>query len=188
MIPEYFALIGSFIASTGGFYYLYCTIKGTVQPNRITWFFWGAFPMIAFAAQIAQGVDLIAWATFVAGLTPFLVVFASYLNPQASWQIQKIDYVFALIAIVGVILWQVTDNANLALTFALLADLAVALPTVIKSYQFPDTEDWRAYMLSAAGFLIAILAVQEWLYENYIFVLYLFLINFLLAILALRKS
>ncbi len=186
MIPEYFALIGSVIASSGGFYYLYCTIKGTVQPNRMTWFFWGAFPMIAFVAQLSQGVELIAWATFASGLTPILIVLASYLNPKAYWQIQKSDYLFALIAIIGVVLWQVTDNANLAITFALLADLAVALPTITKSYTNPDSESPLAFVLSTVGFLLAIAAVQSWTYESAAFVVYLAFINGLIAALLLR--
>ena len=79
MIPEYFAIVGSIFASLGGYYYLYCTIKGTVQPNRMTWFFWGAFPMIGFFAQLSQGVGLVAWATFFGGLPPFFIVIASSL-------------------------------------------------------------------------------------------------------------
>jgi hypothetical protein len=188
MIPEYFALVGSLIASTGGFYYLYCTIKGTVQPNRMTWFFWGAFPMIAFAAQMAQGVELIAWATFVAGLTPFLIVIASYFNPKAYWQIQKTDYLFALIAIIGVVLWQVTDNPNVALTFALLADFAVALPTIVKSFTNPETESPLAYALSTFGLLIAMSAIQDWSYESGAFVVYLAAINGFIALLLVRRS
>ena len=154
MIPEYFALVGSLFASTGGFYYLYCTIKGTVQPNKITWFFWGAFPMIAFAAQYAQDVGFVLWATFAAGFTPFLIVVAASFNKDAYWEIKTQDYLFAAIGVVGVILWQITDEPNLALTFALLA---------------------------------AFMSVQVWTYENYAFVLYLFLVNTLIMMLAARK-
>ena len=142
--------------------------------------------MIAFVAQLSQGVELIAWATFASGLTPILIVLASYLNPKAYWQIQKGDYLFALIAIIGVVLWQVTDNANLAITFALLADLAVALPTITKSYTNPDSESPLAFVLSTVGFLLAIAAVQSWNYESAAFVVYLAAINGLIAALLLR--
>lgn len=187
MLPEYFNIIASGIASLGGLYYLYCTIRGTVKPNRVTWFFWGAFPIIAFAAQFSQGVGLISWVTLAAGLPPLLVVVASYWNPEAYWEIKKSDYVFAAIAILSIILWQITDNANLALTFALLADLAAGLPTVVKSYKYPGTESWIAYGLSALGFVIALLTVDEWLYENVAFAIYLLVMNTLLTILALRR-
>jgi hypothetical protein len=51
MLPEYCAIIGAIIGSLGGFYYLYETIAGKAQPNRITWLLWGIFPMVIFAAQ-----------------------------------------------------------------------------------------------------------------------------------------
>lgn len=188
MIPEYFAVIASIFASCGGLYYLYCTIKGTVQPNRVTWFFWGAFPMIAFFAQLHQGVGLIAWATFFGGLAPFLIVGASFFNKKAYWEIKKVDYLFAGIALIGLVLWQVTDNANYALTFSILADLAVAIPTIIKSYAHPDSESPIAYGVSALGFFIATLAIQEWNYESSAFIVYLVFINATLTLLLLRRK
>ena len=187
MLPEHFALVGSAFASTGAIFYLYCTIKGTVKPNKITWFFWGAFPMIAFSAQFAQEAGFIMWVSFAAGFTPFLIVVAASFNQDAYWEIKKQDYLFATIGIAGLILWQITDKPNVALTFAILADLAVAWPTIAKSYTNPETENWKAFSLGSVGFLIALLSVQVWTYENYAFVLYLFILNTLIMILAARK-
>ena len=55
-------------------------------------------------------------------------------------------------AIVGLILWAITDEPNLAILFSLLADLLAGLPTVIKSYRHPRSESWLAYAISAVGF------------------------------------
>ncbi len=187
MLPEYFAVIGSVIATTGGIYYAYLTFKGRVKPNKVTWLFWGAFPMIAFAAQLSQGVGLVAWATFVAGVPPVLVLVGSFFNKDAYWQTRSIDYGFAVAGLLSVVVWQVTNIPNIAYTFALLADLLVALPTVLKTYQSPETENWKAYGVSALGFLLAVLAVREWTYDNYAFVVYLFLLNLGLAVLAARR-
>lgn len=187
MLPEYFAVIGSVIASTGGIYYAYLTFKGRVKPNKITWFFWSAFPMIAFAAQLSQGVGLVAWATFVAGAPPVLVLIGSLFNKDSYWGTRTIDYWFAVAGILSVIVWQATNTPNIAFTFALIADLLVALPTILKTYQFPETESWKAYGVSAFGFLLAVLAVHEWTYEHYAFVVYLFLLNLGIAVLAARR-
>jgi hypothetical protein len=187
MLPEYFAVIGSVIASMGGIYYAYLTFKGQVRPHRVTWFFWSAFPMIAFAAQLSQRVGLVAWATFVAGTPPVLVLIGSLFNKEAYWRINNIDYWFAVAGTLSVVAWQVTNIPNIAFTCALLADLLVALPTLIKTYQFPETENWKAYAVSAFGFLLAVLAVHEWTYENFAFVVYLFLLNLTIAVIAARR-
>jgi hypothetical protein len=143
--------------------------------------------MIAFVAQLSEGVGLVAWATFVAGVPPFLVLIGSLFNKDAYWQTRRIDYWFAGAGLLSVVAWQVTDIPNIAFTFSLLADLLVALPTIIKTYQYPETENWQAYAVSAFGFLLAMLAVPEWTYANSAFVVYLFLLNLSIAVLAARR-
>ena len=188
MLPEYFAVIGAIVGSIGGFYYLYETIIGKAKPNRVTWLLWGLFPMIIFAAQRAQGVEGLSWASFVAGFTPILILLASFLNKEAYWKTQPRDYYLMAAAVAGIVLWALTDNPILAILFALVADLLAGVPTVIKSYRHPETESWIAYAISTLGFGIGVLAIQTFTFENYAFICYLFLMNGLLALLASRKS
>lgn len=187
MIPEYFAVIGAIIASVGGFYYLYETLKGRTQPNRITWLLWGIFPMITFIAQRVQGVEGLSWATFVAGFTPFLVFGASFLNKKAYWKSRKVDYYLLVAAVIGILLWAITDNANLAILFALLADFFAAVPTIIKCYKHPESESWVAYCISFFGFGLGLLTISVFSFENVAFILYLTLVNGLMAALSFRK-
>jgi hypothetical protein len=186
MLPESFAIIGAIIGSLGGLYYLYETIVGTTQPNRITWLLWGVFPMVIFVAQRAQGVEGLSWASFVAGLTPLLIVAASFLNKDAYWRSEPRDYYLMAGAIIGIVLWAITDDPNLALLFALLADMLAGVPTLIKSYRHPRSESWIAYAISAVGFGISFLAVQTYNFENTAFVAYLFAMNGACAVLASR--
>ena len=90
-------------------------------------------------------------------------------------------------AVAGIVLWALTDDPNLAILFALVADLLAGLPTVIKSYRHPETESWIAYAISTLGFGMGVLAIQTFTFENYAFIGYLFLLNGLLALLASRK-
>lgn len=188
MIPEHFAVVGAVVGSLGGFYYLYETIVGRAKPNRVTWFLWGLFPMIIFVAQRAQGVEGLSWASFAAGFTPFLVFLASFLNQKAYWRTEPRDYYLMAAAIVGILLWALTDNANLALLFALLADVLASVPTLLKSYRHPRTESWIAYAISALGFGVVILAIPVFTFEHYAFIIYVFILNGLLAVLASRRS
>jgi len=123
MIPEYFAIIGAAIGSLGGFYYLYETAVGKAKPNRVTWLLWGLFPMIIFLAQRVQGVEDLSWATFAAGFTPLLIVLASFINKKAYWKTEPKDYYLMAAAIVGINLWAITKEPNLAIIFSLAADI-----------------------------------------------------------------
>ena len=91
-------------------------------------------------------------------------------------------------AMVGIILWAVTKEPNLAIFFSLVADILASLPTVMKAYKYPETESWLAYAISAIGFGIGVLAIQTFTFENYAFITYIFLINALLAYFASRKG
>lgn len=187
MLPEYFAIVGALIASIGGLYYLYETIVGKSKPNRVTWLLWGVFPMVTFFAQRAQGVEGVSWVSFISGLTPILVVIASFLNKKAYWKTDARDYVCMGLGLIGISLWAITDSPNLAILFAILADVAAGIPTMIKAKKYPETESWQAFGISAFGFGIAILAVQQWDFQNAAFLVYLFCTNLLIAVLAFRK-
>ena len=188
MIPEYFALIGALIGVLGGFYYLYQTLIGKTKPNRVTWFMWALFPMIAFVAQLSQGVGAIAWVTFFAGLTPSLIFVASFINKNAYWQTKGTDYFLLSASLLSLGLWSITDNANIALVIAIIADIFAAVPTYQKAWYHPQSESWVAYAISAAGFFLSLLAIQTYTFQNYAFVIYVFLLNGSLALLSARKS
>lgn len=187
MLPEYFAFIGAAVASIGGLYYLYETIQGTAKPNRVTWLLWFIFPMIVFVAQLSEGVKGIAWVSFVSGFTPLLIVIASFFNKKSYWKTRPFDYSCMAIGFLGIALWAMTDEANLAILFAIFADFAAAVPTILKAYKHPETESWIAFAVSSLGFFVSMLAIQEWNFENAAFVIYLVSANGLLAILSARK-
>jgi hypothetical protein len=187
MISENFAVLGALIGSLGGLYYLYETITGKSKPNRMTWLLWGIFPMITFFAQRAQGVHGISWATFVSGFTPLLVLGASFLNKKAYWQGQPLDYVCFAAGILGIGLWAITHDPNLAIIFSIVADFCAAIPTLIKARKYPETESWIAYTISTVGFGFTIVTIHAWRFENYAFIIYLTFINGLLATLAYHR-
>lgn len=186
MLPESFAVLGAIVGSLGGCYYLYETLAGKAQPNRITWLLWGVFPMVIFAAQRAQGVAGLSWASFAAGFTPLLIVAASFFNRKAYWKSEPRDYYLMAAAVLGIVLWAMTANSNLAILFSLLADVLAGIPTLIKAHRHPHSESWIAYAISALGFGICLMSIQAHTFGNTAFVVYLFLLNGSCAVLASR--
>jgi hypothetical protein len=143
--------------------------------------------MVIFVAQRAKGVEGLSWTAFVAGFTPLLIVAASFLNKKSYWKSEPRDYYLMAAAIIGMILWAVTGNPNLALLFALVADILAGIPTLIKSYTHPQSESWVAYAISAFGFGISFLSIQSHNFETTAFVAYIFLLNCACAALASRS-
>lgn len=175
MLPEYFAYIGAFVTASGGVSYLVQTIRGRVQPNRVTWFLWALAAFIAFFAQISQGVGITALLTFVVGFLPLLIFAASFLNKKAYWQLTRFDFLCGAFSLLGLIAWIITKEGNIALTFSIIADFLASFPTFVKSYKEPASESASAYLLNAAGDGILLLTIKKWDFANAGFAVYLFL-------------
>jgi hypothetical protein len=183
MINPNFVYVGAAIAAIGGISYLIDTIRGKVQPNRVTWALWALAPLIAFVAQIQQGVGPQSLLTFVVGFEPLLILIASFLNKKSYWKISKLDLVFGLFSISGLILWKITGVGNIAILFSIIADGMAAVPTIIKSYHHPESESAFAYFTSALGAFITLLTINNWTFETYAFSLYIFIVCSILTIL-----
>jgi len=186
MSPGLYVATSAAMISIGGLVFLYKTLRGEVKPHRISWFFWGAFPLIAFFAQWSESIGSMMWVTLVSGVIPLSVFCASFLNPAAYWQIAPRDYFFGATGVMILVLWYFTQEPTLAIILAISADFAVAIPTIIKTYHYPKTESWVAYGLNTIGFAVALLGVADWTINEASFALYLVMGNVLMTALAMR--
>ena len=183
MINQNFVLLGALINLIGGIIYVRDTIRGKVQPNRVSWGLWSLAVMIAFAAQLKQGVGIQSLATFMVGFTPLLIFLASFVNKKAYWKLTKFDACCGLLSVLGLILWHITKNANIAIFFSIFADLMAGIPTLIKSYKFPETENWIEFMSSFISVGIAMLTLKNFSFAFLAFPLYIFCYDFTALIL-----
>lgn len=174
MINENFVLLGALICLIGGGSYILDTLKGKAKPNRVTWGLWTVAVMIAFAAEVKQGVGILSLATFVNGFITLLIFIASFVNKKAYWKLTKFDAFCGLLSAGGLILWYFTKNPNIAILFSIFADLTAGIPTLIKSYKFPETENWHDFAASAINVGIAMLTLRIFSFAYLAFPLYLF--------------
>ena len=184
MINDNFVFLGAAIFFFGSIGYFVDTIKGKVKPNRVTWFIWSLAPLIAFIAQLKQGVGIHqALLTFMVGFIPLIIFIASFVNKKAYWKIGKLDIICGVLSLVGLFLWYITGTGIIAIFFAILADGLAAFPTVIKSFKFPETENWILYFANAISAGITLLTIKIWNPETFAFPLYILLLTLLLSVL-----
>jgi hypothetical protein len=176
MINENFIYLALLIDFLGGISYFIYTLQGKVQPNRVTWVLWGIIPLIAFLAQIKQSVGIQSLFTLIIGITPFLVFAASFVNKKSSWQINKIDILCGILSLLGIILWVVTGVGNIAIIFSILADLMAGIPTLVKSFYNPESENYLAYLATGIASIITLLTIRIWNFQTFAFSLYILII------------
>ena len=184
MLGTLFIFAAIILRLAAGADYLTATIKGQVKPNPVTWLFWGLAPMIAFAAQAQNGLEPSNWVTFILGLGPLLIFAISISkNKKQRWKLGFSDILCGASAALGLILWQITSDPMLALTFGIVADVLGGLPTLYKSYHFPETEKALPYFLSLTSMVITMFSLTRWDYINAGFPVYIFCINLVLFML-----
>lgn len=183
MIHPNFVILGALIQFFGSASYLVDTLKGKVKPNKVTWFLWALAPLIAFTAQIKQGVGVQALTTFIVGFVPLIIFIASFRNKKAEWKITRLDTVCGGLSVFGLLLWYVTQVGNVAIFFSLMADTLAAIPTLVKSYRYPETENDSVFLFGSINAAIGLLAISTWTFEYYGFAVYLLIINILFVLL-----
>jgi len=181
MLHQNFVIVGAIIGSLGSIKYLIATLKGEAKPNRVTFFLWALAPLIAFAAEIGQGVGIHSLMTFSVGFFPLLIFLASFVNKKAEWQLKPLDFAFGFLSLIGLLLWWITKVGNIAIAFAVLADGLAAIPTVIKSYKYPETESHWAYTTGFVNAALTILTIKVWDFAHYAFPVYILLITLTLS-------
>lgn len=188
MIAPEFIFLAIALRLLSGANYLLATWRGRVRPNALTWFFWGIAPLIAFIAQIQEGVGLTAWMSLGLAVGPLVICCVAIARRDARWKVTRFDMACGVFAILGLMLWQLTDDPLVAIWFAIAADIAGGIPTVKKTYRYPETEKPLPYFLTIISMVITMMTIQTWNVASAAFPIYILLINMLLFALAIRKK
>ncbi len=174
---QYLVLLGAAVQLIGVFFYVKGTIRGEIKPNRMTWLMWAIAPLIASFAAFADGVTWAVLPVFMSGFSPFLVFLASFVNKEAYWKLERFDYLCGALSVLALVLWAITNEPVVAIVFAILSDAAAAIPTLIKSVRYPETESAWPYLTGVFNSLTSFAAIKSWTFSSYAFPVYLFFIT-----------
>lgn len=177
---QYVVFLGAAAGLYGAYDYIRDTIKGETQPNRVTWLMWSVAPIIAAVAALSKGVGWAALPVFMSGFGPFLVFVASWFNRKSYWKLTKFDYLCGLFSVLALVLWAITNEPMIAITFAIISDGFACLPTLIKSWKFPESETISAYVTGLFNALTSFFAIKLWGAPELAFPIYLVVANSLL--------
>lgn len=180
MLNPNFVIVGTLISAIGSFAYLIDTIKGKIKPNRVSFLLWSIAPLIAFFAQIKQGVGLESLMTFSTGFLPIMTFAASFMNKKAEWKLTRFDLLCGFLSILGLVLWQITKVGNVAIFFSIVADGLAAVPTIVKAYKYPDTEMAWPWIATSFGVVLTLLTLTSLTFANSGFIIYILLVDTLI--------
>ena len=174
MIDVHWVIVGALISAFGASMYVRDTLRGTSQPNRVTFVLWAAAPLLAFGVQVSSGVGLRSLMTFMAGAAPVAVLIASFANRSAVWRIGPFDWVCGGLSVAGTLWWLVSGHGVVGIVAAVAADLLTGIPTAVKSWRAPESETAVSYVCGMVNAGVTLLTVTRFsaivaLFPAYIF-------------------
>jgi hypothetical protein len=172
VINENWIYVGTAIGAAGAVVYLRDTLRGTTQPNRVTWLLWAVAPLLAAAVALNGGAGLRALPTFMVGFMPLLIFIASFHNDAAVWKVRRMDYACGAVSVIGTVVWLVTRNGVLAISAAIAADFLAGVPTLMKSWTHPQTETVHSYIGALISMVVLLLTVDHWTFDVVAFPLF----------------
>jgi hypothetical protein len=184
MLDARFVLIGAAIQIVGSARYVQQTVRGRTIPHRLTWLLWSIAPIVAFAAELSEGVGLRSLMTVLLVVSPLAVLGASFLTSEPGrWDLTRFDAACGVLSLVGLALWQLTGRGNVAIAMSLLGDAFAAAPTIRKAILAPETESYSTYLGAALSALITLLTVRTWTFADVAWPAYILVLGTLFVVL-----
>lgn len=177
MLPEniiYFAVLLNLV---GHFLYIISIIKGHAKPNLVSWFFWSLAPFIGVFFQLKAGAGLSVLPIFIAGFGSLIIMIAAILTKNGFWKITTFDIYCGLFSALALIFYIFTHNLGISILFAILSDALASIPTIIKSWNFPETENWAPYLLPIFSNIAGLLIIKDWSFSIYSFGVYFLILD-----------
>ncbi|MDD2325787.1 MAG: hypothetical protein PHW63_07295 [Alphaproteobacteria bacterium] len=184
METHHVVVLGFIINLLGTYAYARDTLIGKTKPNRVTYLMWTLAPFVAVFAALADGVTWAVIPVVSTGLCPFIVLLASFKNKKAEWKLNAFDWLCGALSVLGIVLWQISNEPDIAIAFSIFADGAAAFPTIIKTWKHPETETPIGYVGSALGGATSFFALKAYSFAELAFPIYVVFVCSLIALLA----
>lgn len=188
MLPEqivYFAVLFNFF---GHILYAISIVKNHSKPSLVSWFFWTIAPFLGVFFELKAGAGLSVLPILVAGLGSLFILIVATLTKNGFWKITTFDIYCGTFSFLALIFYILTHNLGVSILFAILSDAFASIPTIIKSWKFPETEMWAPYLLPVISNIGGLLIIKDWSFAIYAFGVYFILVDSIIVLAIYRKK
>jgi len=166
--------------------YVKAILGRKAKPHRTTRFVILTTTILTTASLFAQHDQVALWLSFISMLQAITIFSLSIKYGMGGWA--KTDILCLILASVGIIMWRTTTNPVYGLYFGIVADIMGMIPTLIKTYRHPETEIWTFFAIDATAAVFNLFALSKWTIQSFSYPAYIWAINTLVALLALRAN
>lgn len=180
-----FALSASALAILGNVPYLIDIVKKKVKPHPYTWLVWSIVSCIIFFGQLAKGAGIGALPTAASEI--FTIIIFIFSLRYGFRDIQKIDTLFLVVALLGIIPWVLTKDPTVSVVVAVSIDLVAFMPTLRKTAKHPETESSILYLSNVARHILMLASLRAYNIATMLHSIAMITTNTVMSFLILRK-
>ena len=163
--------------------YVRSILKGDTKPERATFGIWSVLSFVTLFSYFASGARDTIWITLVYTVCQTFVFYLSFKYGMGGWN--KFDFVCITGAAFGIFFWILTKNPEIALYISIVIEILGFLPTIKKSYLYPETENTIAWSIAGIAAISNLFAITSLRPEIFLYPIYLFLGDGIVALLLL---
>lgn len=161
MDKVWLALLATLLGLVAFLPYLRATMTGTVRPHVLSWTIWGVTTSIVFLAQLQAGAGYGAWPVGASALIAFSIAAIAFLK-RADIHVSRTDWLFFVVALSAIPLWQVTDSPLLAVIIVTTVDVLGFGPTLRKALVRPESESALFFFITVLRNLLILAALESY--------------------------
>ncbi|OGI86459.1 hypothetical protein A3A05_02820 [Candidatus Nomurabacteria bacterium RIFCSPLOWO2_01_FULL_41_12] len=188
MLPENIIYISLFTTLVGYSFYFRGIFYGQVRPNLVSWFLWMLGPFLGVFFQLKAGAGLSVLPVFLVGFGPLVMIIVSLFRKNVFWKITRLDVFCGILSVLALVFYILTHNLGVSILFAILSDGLAAVPTIIKSWKFPETELAVGYLPGIFNNILGLFIIKNWIFSIYSFSIYIIVINIIIIFCIYRKK
>ena len=169
-------------------FYARAMFKGNAIPHRTTLFVIALLATISAVALFAAHDKVAIYLAAASAIQSTFLFILSIKYGMGGWE--KTDLLCLVIALIGIVLWRTTENPLVGLYFAILADFAGMVPTILKTIKWPQTEILSLFVIDIIAAVFSLLALNSFKLAELSYPLYILHMNLVMAIIMVypRKS
>jgi hypothetical protein len=93
-----------------------------------------------------------------------------------------------LFSALALIFYILTHNLGISILLAILSDALASVPTIMKTWNFPETENWGPYLLPIFSNIIGLMIIKNWSFAVSSFGIYFLILDTTIIFCIYRKK
>lgn len=178
--------ISTVLVLTSPIIYIHSIVRGETRPHRTTRFVLLVICFLSTAALLDENHSSAFWLSAASTVQATATFALSIKWGYGGWA--KLDIACLVIAIIGLIFWQISGNALVGLYAAITADIVGIVPTFVKTYKLPRTENWQFFAIDTVAGLLSLMAIAGLTLYTASYPIYIVLVNGALAALIIVRQ